>query len=515
MTILRCPTARSPVGPALLCAYLVLAFATDAFAQTRVGSAAELMAALSKAKPNERIELAPGHYGTLALNGKNQSWARFAAPVTIASADEAKPAEFGGINLRFVRNLTVSGVRLKYVFAAGDTVRAKPTTIWDSEDVRIRASAFEGDVARGVGEAMDGFATGIGLDVTRSRNIEIESNRFHTWHRAAVVAYSEHVTIRGNEVKDIRSDGFNFARVNDVLIENNHLHDFRTSLSTGDHPDMIQFWTNGTREPTFNIQIKNNYLDSGAGPWTQSIFVRNEEVDHRRGGREMFYRNFEITGNLIRNSHLHGISIGQVDGLVIGNNTLIQAAPSPRLNHVTVPAINVNATSENVRIHDNIAPRFPTPIAGWAFSNNVSVQRNFVRQKDFYTNVFVDALAPGSISADKLQILPGSAVAALAVGSHLSKFDERPRQPRVVIQSQATSAARLAEQKFEVAAAYGPQGKLDLGGATVKWTLDWDTTADGLAVSHRFAEAGLHRISVEVTLRDGTRIEGERTIQVE
>ena len=87
---------------------------------------------------------------------------------------------------------------------------------------------------------------------------------------------------------------------------------------------MIQFWTNGTTSPSTNITISENFLDSGNGEWTQSIFMRNEAVDSQGAGTEMFYQNVLIENNVIYNAHTHGITVGEADGLIIRNNTILQ-----------------------------------------------------------------------------------------------------------------------------------------------------------------------------------------------
>lgn len=499
----------------LAAALLMVGAITQVQAQTRVRSTAELTEALRGARAGQVIELAPGQYGRLEIVGRRGRPVSFTQPIVIRSADAARPAELASIELRFVENITFDNLDLRYRYASADTMRTKPFTVRESSGVTFSRSRFIGDVATGTGTPADGFGTGIGLEVVASSGVTLEDSRFETWHRGAVFAQSRNLIVRGNEIRDLRSDGFNFAEVSNVVIERNRFLGFRTSLTTGDHPDMIQFWTNKTKSPSTDVAIRDNYIDIGDGPWTQSIFMRNEEVDNGRAGQEMFYRNITITGNFIRNSHLHGITVGETQGLVIANNTLIQAAESPRVMHVTVPGINIKPTSQNVRIENNIAPRYPEIQAGWTFQNNIKVQRNFPRAPDFYNLFFVDALAPGSAPAASFQVLPGAAAARNGAGSELNRFDERPRTPRLVIATAALAAGRGGEQKLEVTGAYGPSGKLDLSGASTVWKLDQDVVKTGLSVTHRFAKPGMQRAIVTVTLKNGAKIEGGRWLMTE
>ena len=96
-----------------------------------------------------------------------------------------------------------------------------------------------------------------------STNITIRNNTFFNWHRAAVFSGVGRLKLLNNEVSSVRSDGFNFANVNDVLIEGNQFHDF--TPTSDDHADMIQFWTSGTTSPSTNIVIRGNILNSGRG----------------------------------------------------------------------------------------------------------------------------------------------------------------------------------------------------------------------------------------------------------
>jgi hypothetical protein len=486
-----------------------------AFGQVRIGSTAELERALGKAKGGERIELAPGRYDRLTLTGRRGVPVTWPSAVTVTSADPNNPATLSALDLRFVDNLTFTNLVFGYRFSAGDIQRTKPFMLRDVSRITIRASQFKGDRASGTGTAADGFGTAIGLDVTGADDLRVEDNRFELWHRGAVFLRVTKLAVIGNTITQVRSDGFNFVEITDAVIERNHFHDFRTSLETGDHPDMIQFWTNKTKTPSSNVVIRSNILDSGSGPWTQSIFMRNEEVDNRRAGTEMFYRNIEITGNVIRNAHVHGITVGEVDGLVIANNTLIQSVESPRPLHVTTPGINIKPASTNVRITNNIAPRYGAFSPGWMTENNATIQRLFPRQPNFYNAVFVDALALGTTTLSDLELLPSAPASYAGAGSPLLRFNERSTRPRLILSTTPVSAGRSAAQRFVVSAAYGPSGRIDLAGASAIWMVDESTALTGLEVTHQFAGSGLHRPRVRVTWPNGQSIESARTLLVE
>lgn len=501
---------------AALCALIaIVSIPLSAFAQTRVGNADELDRALASARGGEIITLQPGDYGELPNGGRTNGRFNFASPVTLISADPTRPARFSRLNLRAAANLVFDGVEMRYRFAAGDPIHLRPFGVRESRAVTFRNCRFIGDNATGTGTPADGYGYAIGLDVVGSQAVLVENCTFSVWHRAGVIARSTDVTLRGNTISGVRSDGFNFAQVNRVTIEGNRFGAFRTNLTTGDHPDMIQFWTNQTTAPSTDIVIRGNILDIGDGPWTQSIFMRNEEVDTGRKGREMFYRNIVITGNFIRNSHVHGITVGETDGLEVSNNTLIQAAESPRVLHVTVPGINIRPASENVRVVRNVTPRLPDRAsAGWVVADNLSVQRNFPRMPGFYNQVFVDAMVPGRAPLSSFAFLPGAFPNGPAPGAPAALFGEQSQGPRLVILSSIQTPGRGGEHRLE-AALFAPSGRQALTGARARWEFADGSAKEGLVVTHRFPASGMHRPRLTVTLPSGERLEAARSILAE
>lgn len=494
----------------IFCFSIICTMTNESAAQSRVNDLRQLEQVLSDSKGGERIELAPGNYGALRLVRSALSPLAFSVPVTIRSADPAQPASFTSIDLRNVQNVTFENLDLRYRFSAGDDQRARPFRVRDSRNIAFLACRFAGDLSTGTGTPADGFGNGIGLDVVGSTGIRLEDSLFESWHRGAVFARSRDLNIKGNKLRGLRSDGLNFAEVSNVVIERNTLTSFKTSLRTGDHPDMIQFWTGRTKSPSTDILIKDNILDIGDGDWTQSIFMRNEEVDSGRAGPDMYYRNVQIIGNFIRNGHVHGITVGETNGLLISNNTLLQSNESPRILHLTVPAVNVKPNSTDVRIVNNVGARFPDNQAGWRIEDNFRVQRNFPARQDFYNAVFVDAMAPGAAPLDSFAPLPAILPGSPPPGSPLIRFNERPARPKLVILSSVSGSGRSAQHKFALAA-YGPAGKIDLSGAVMEWDLG-GTLATGPSPAHRFAAPGTYQARVTVTLQSGERMEAAQTL---
>ncbi len=246
--------------------------------------------------------------------------------------------------------------------------------------------SFEGDLSQ------TGFGHGYALSVRGLKGFRLEQSRITGFLRGVIIDTSRDVIVRNNELSGMSSDGLDFVQVENVLIEGNYLHDFFRPPTSKAHPDMIQFWTNGTRRPSKNITIRRNILSSGKGMWTQSIFMRNEMVDARGAGLEMFYRNISITENLIINAHLHGITVGETMGLTIANNTLIRnpgSAGKKKKYQLWTPQISIKHRSRDVRITANVAEAVHgfREQEDWQLRDNLMVQNRSRLKPGHYSQV--------------------------------------------------------------------------------------------------------------------------------
>ena len=70
----------------------------------------------------------------------------------------------------------------------------------------------------------------------------------------------------------------------------------------------------------------------------------------------MWYRHVVIRGNVIRNAHRHGITVGETVGLIIADNQVLwqRLAIQPgRDRDLQLPAISVNERARDVTISGN------------------------------------------------------------------------------------------------------------------------------------------------------------------
>ncbi|ETX13235.1 hypothetical protein OCH239_12720 [Roseivivax halodurans JCM 10272] len=385
-------------------------------------TAQHLKQRFSAAEPDSVIRLGAGLHGAAVLKGGGGAPGR---PVTITSADPADPARLVGLHLQDVAHVVFEDIVLDYVFRPGDDIKARPFRVSAGRDVTFRRVIFDGDLARGMDATANGFPAGFGLSVDGADGIVVEDSEVRGFWRGLSMRESRGIDIRGNDLHSLRMDGMNFAQIKDLVIERNRIRDFDRSPDSADHADMIQFWTAHTTEPSRNIIIRGNLMNSGDGFWTQSIFMRNDQVDTGQAGQEMYWRDVTIEDNLIINAHAHAIVLGASLGARISNNTLVHNPGSDGdRNSLAMyrPLLTVSPLSRDVVIEGNIANEFRLPETlpkSWTVRDNLAVQDIARMQPVHYSTVFV-----GGDPADPAAYrpLPGGVLDGAALGAPLEPW---------------------------------------------------------------------------------------------
>ncbi|PTX42756.1 parallel beta-helix repeat protein [Allosediminivita pacifica] len=413
---------------AMLTAYLALpavitagsASANQGIAGESVSSSREISAFL-QSEPSgttERlIRLQPGDYAPLVILGGT-------GPVHLVAADPSKPPHLTGLTIKEGADITFENVVLDYRFdGEQDEIWVAPFRIYDSRNIAFEGVVFDGDIVRGRGAPDSGFAGGKALVAEDVQGLTVENSEIRGFFVGLSIKESSDIRVVGNNFHSMRKDGINFAQVRDVLVEGNTFHSFGRSLASGDHSDMIQLWSTRTTSPSERVTIRNNIFNSGHGYWTQTIFFRNEWVDRGKAGHELFFRDFLIEGNVIINAHLHGISIGESDGLVIRNNTLIRNKGSEAEAFDDVwasPRIGVAERSMNVLIERNVAYDFPKPSGpDWTVRDNYRIQAEHRMEPGFYGRVFYNALAGDPLDLENFQYLSDGPLGGHDIGSQM------------------------------------------------------------------------------------------------
>jgi parallel beta-helix repeat protein len=389
-----------------------------------VGTLDELYAVLATVQGGETILLEGGSYGDLYIGPRSPYDVDFPETVTIASADLEDPAVFSTLSLGYVSNLTLDGLVFDYTYAVGDLPWDLIFAVGGSDNITIRNSTFDGDVASDFSSdpSVNGYGFGKGLSVRDTNGFTAENNTFFGFATGFVAHDCQQVAVTGNDVHSMRKDGINFVGVQDVLIEDNHIHDFIGREGADDHRDMIQFWTRDATTPSTDIVIRGNHLDIGEGDWTQSIFMANEEVDGGRAGEEMFYQNVLIEENVIVNAHLHGITVGETDGLTIRNNTVVQNPlfEAPQDNpSLWTPRIGIAPDSRNVQILRNVTSAIVGQgrMSAWDIRDNLMVQYRNPRLAFHYSDVFGPTALEDPTRIDSFAARPGGPLDGTGIGA--------------------------------------------------------------------------------------------------
>ncbi len=470
----------------------------------------ELYAALSRARGGETFWLEPGNYGTLTLNGKQGFPNQFDTTVKIASSDVLYPAVFSWMDIHSGRNIAIEGVRFNYTYQPGDPDYVRPFEVNDSHNVIISDSVFIGDLVRAGVAERDGFGHGYGLSVRDSIGVTVKSNEFLDWGRAGVFSQSQDLIVVKNDIHSIRSDGLNFAEVTNVVIEQNHLHDFKADYEAFDHRDMIQFWTNGTDTPSENISIRQNRLDMGEGSYTQSIFMRNEAVDSQEKGERMYYKNLLIEDNTIYNSHLHGITIGETNGLSISGNSLIAVADAGNADHdqtaLWIPAINIAPTANDVTVVWNVT----STINGFSGQHDWQVNDNTLLHPDQYGEFFVRSSQSLQSGENHFIALDG---VEFAEDYQQFQLDQTSLLADALFHVEKTGQTKNTSV-FDATLMEKTFVGTDHQDGTYNWDFGDGATATGIRVSHEFTHAGVHNVTLSVDYPNGTHLAADSTIDI-
>ncbi|NOE20728.1 hypothetical protein GS634_21570, partial [Ruegeria atlantica] len=373
-----------------------------------VTSVAELNQALSQVTGGETILLAAGNYGKLSLNGK-----QFSSNVTIKSADPNASASFSEVHLNGASNVTFDTIKFDYTYSSGDYHFQNKFSVTNSSNITFQNSNFDGDFASGTGTSADGTGYGTGLMISGSNNIDVINTEFSKWWKGAIALNSDGVSFTGNDVHSIRSDGLVFDNVDNILVENNYIHDFGGAAGAGDHRDMIQVQrANGSGSD--NITIRNNVFDMGNGDYTQTIWFGGDGKD--LSDPNVIHHNVLIEGNVIYNGHLHGISVYGADGITITKNSVLHVDEKTQTGGIEIPLIFVSNGSSNVAITQNITSQ----ILGHSGQPDWNVGNNVLIKPTEYDQHFTYQATAQTDGYNQYVVIPGSPADLANAGSDLA-----------------------------------------------------------------------------------------------
>jgi Ca2+-binding RTX toxin-like protein len=304
-----------------------------------VSNATELKSAIANAVGGDRIVLADGDYGNVNIFSRN-----FASTVTIEAAMPGTGAHLDGLFVAGSQNLNFVGLDIGRALNAGEPTYTQLSWIKSSSNITLDGVHIHG--------SLDGNPAndGVGLTVTSVTGFEVTNSKFEDLYRGLVLQKSSNATIRDNEITMIRSDGIISAANDDLLIQGNHIGEFRPNA--GDHADAIQFWNTGQTKGQSNITIKDNeifqtYFGGKEGTGIQGIFMSDPLT--------YGYQNVRIENNaLYSNDAYNGIYVnGATDVQLIGN-TVVSKSTDSKLFWIKLQ------DSSHIALHDNVTDRVIT-----------------------------------------------------------------------------------------------------------------------------------------------------------
>ncbi|MBG6205356.1 parallel beta-helix repeat protein, partial [Labrenzia sp. EL_13] len=477
-----------------------------------VHTAEELENALEAGHTN--VELAPGDYGDFFLREFNAE-----STVTITSQDPDNVATFNTIDLRKCANLTFDGIAVEYTIEdhsnPSSLDKEKAIYLAECSNISVTNSTVKGDYIENPAHEQDGQPTLTGIVSVYSTNVSIDNVELSDLRVGVVFSRGDNASLTNSEIHDVRMDFTRIVEMTGVEISGNHYHSPTDNPNPNEHQDMIQMWTTNTSHPSSDITITGNQFDSGDSDATQTIWMRNELVDQGKAGPEMFYENITITDNVIYNNHKHGISIGEANGVIIENNTLLQNLGAGERENETAPAIKVAEDATDVTISGNITAGvspIPEGAESWSVSDNLLVQRDDPNGENYYGELFVNALADGAATLADLRIIPGSA--ADGYGSSLSVFDATPDGTDGYIESSVHIGMDAQTVTFDVDHVFDRDGTVDFNGATVVWDFGDGTTLTGSQVTHTYQDTGDFNVTAHVTFADGESLTLVKTVEI-
>lgn len=289
---------------------------TPAPSAANIPAGSDLGARIKAAKAGDVLLLATGNYPAFSLSGAN-----FTPPVTIASADPARPAVIpsfeisrsGGLEFRDLELATLPGPGL-WEFK-----------LFDSHDITLRRVNVHGSLDGNPRNDREGVA------VFGCGNCSIVDSTFTELVRAIAAgpsqdpafnrARNKNLRIEGNKLSLLQVTGMMLSGLDGGVVRGNYLTNFQANMTGdagSDHPDGIQFMTNtgDLAIPSSNVLVDSNLIVRGPGNvGMQGIFVAADVANYLTG--------FTVSDNLLIHSGFNGIALFQAKDAVVSGNVAI------------------------------------------------------------------------------------------------------------------------------------------------------------------------------------------------
>ena len=284
--------------------------AAQASGQIDVADRASLSAAILAAPAGSTIRLAPGDYIDIAVRRRIDG-----APVVITGPRDARL-----IRLTFAN--PASGWRVNGVTILAAVPGVGPYGGQAVNFARAQDVALDDVLISGVAPGPDAWNEGSkGLLFSRAEGIAVANSEIRHVRLIASLQDSRGIVLANNRFIDAR-EGLQVSNVQGLIVRNNLFRGWVPRLDLKEHPDMIQFWTRARPTGSARVEISNNLFDAGEERAVQGIFTRAEDFEYGKAPQG-FHRDWVIRNNIYFGSSKHGISLSDVQGVLVENNNVL------------------------------------------------------------------------------------------------------------------------------------------------------------------------------------------------
>ena len=269
-----------------------------------VATPSALENAVMWARPGSTIRLAAGEYPQLVIKRAVDG-----APIRITGPREARINQ-----LLFMK---ASGWRVEGVTLVGGIGKAMPLDVAASTNIMFTGVKLTGSTP----DPGPRWEESNGMVIRNSENIVFALGEGTHVKQIASIRDSWGVVIEGNRFTNSR-EGLMVRATHGLVIRHNLFLGWEPRFEIREHPDMIQFFTQHVPTGSTMVTIEGNYLSAGQDRAVQAIFVRAEAYEAGRAPLG-YHRDFTIRHNVYYGSSRHGITLGNIRGVVVENNTII------------------------------------------------------------------------------------------------------------------------------------------------------------------------------------------------
>lgn len=316
-----------------LCAPLLLVAACGPATASPSGPVkpADLAQALAGAKCGKTISLAEGEFGDVSVEGGGCT-----SPLVLTSADPAKPAVLRTLRIGGA-GVTVKDLRVAYTPDARSASFSCVVAIDGARDVTLSGlKIIGGGAVTGVPETATqgdntgnvvGLPTGRGICIQGSQDVTVSDSEVARFHRGILVNKSTKVTLRKNDIHDMRTTAIVGAQVSDLTIDGNWLHDAHPwrwgQTPVGDHADFLALWSNkGQPEPNARVVVTGNKFEQADGKSILGMWFQ--------GSDSAPFTDAVISNNTFLLANLQGIALWNTKGVTIEGNTMLRTGAEPK-----------------------------------------------------------------------------------------------------------------------------------------------------------------------------------------